>query len=119
MDVAREWIMKTVGRKCSDKVLDDLFDLAWDMSHTMSRLRDAGNGKRPRLKFMRKKIMSDIDSSVSDFIFEDLSLDPSERHSNRIELNNQSSLPRVQFPSDEYQLVHQFTKVPVCYYFRY
>jgi len=113
IDVAREWILKTSGRNCSDLVANELFELAWDLCFTLCRIRKENGGKRPNFKDLREKIMMDVDCCKMDFIFEDLSLPIDEREKERIHILDRKTFPRQEYPSDKYRLVYQMTKIPV------
>ena len=115
-DLAREWILKQMGRNCSNFVCDDYFHFAWKYCHVFARLKEENGGKDVNLANLRKKVMKEYVPGIKmDFIYADLSLPKEEREQNPVHVYGCDSIPMKKFPPDKYELLTQATRINVRY----
>ena len=113
-DLAREWILRHMGRICSNEVANDLFDFAWDYCDVFLRHKLEHGGRQIRMRELRKKVTKEHVPKVDmDFIYEDLSLPEEQRPEQQVHVMNCTVMPRKRFPPETHDLISQVTRVSV------
>lgn len=111
-ELAKDWLMIQIGHNCSNAVAEKFFHYAVVNCERIKELRDAGelNG----LRSLRKKFNHDNVAGVKmDFKYQDKSLSLEERSLNEIDIFNVDAIPRLEYPSDKYNLIYQVAKIEV------
>lgn len=111
-DIAVRWLLCQNGNHCSNRVADNFFRLATDLSKDFERLKSEGS--IPTMTHLRKVINDNlIDGILMDFKYHNLSLPEEDREANATYVMNVTSQPRKEYPPDKFQLIWQVTKVNV------
>ena len=114
IDLAREWVMKQLGRNCSNMVADQLFDFAWEYCDVFMRLKQEHPGKRNLLPNLRKKLVKQLAPGLKmDFVFHDLTHPTVDGEVPDIQVNDLEKFPKKKYPQDKYELVSQVTRMKV------
>ena len=112
--LAREWIVKQLGRVCSDAVSNDYFDFALEYADVFMHLKQTYLRKPPCLRDLRPRVMKKLLPDIKmDFVFDELPGETPVEEAEPVTAYDCDQFPKGKFPPDKYDLVSQVTRVKV------